>query len=94
MTTTMQALRTGGYEVTRANEIETLEDVKLWIADNDARNGERWKQQGGTNKRVDIRLADGERRLTSIEKRVMWFAGAMALAGAIGGTVVASLIGA
>ena len=58
--------------------IKSLEDVKLWIAAEDAKNKERWtsifQHRDETNEAID-NLGD---RMTTIEKKVVWVSGGAA----------------
>ncbi len=72
---------------TMPDRIEDLDDVKRWIAANDARAEERWKRQQDNNDRAE---AFGH-RLSACERKVMWISGAAAAFGAILGAVGANL---
>ena len=60
-----------------ASEIDSLEDVKLWVADHDG---------AGTQR-------DVVNRLTSLEKKVIWLAAAAAAGGSVAPDVVKLLVG-
>lgn len=75
----------------RPDKIETLENVQHWIYDHDARIDAWWEEQHRRNRSVDDRLDGITKRLSALERRIMWFCGA---ASAIGGIVGALLGGA
>lgn len=76
-----------------AGKIETLEDVKQWIAGTDARSQAFWDAQKGWNHDMERRTDGIQRRLSSLELRVMWLAGFAAAAGGVLGTVLPKVFG-
>lgn len=70
----------------RPEKIETLEDVRLWIADHDGRIDQLWQQQHRINDRT-------ESRVSALERRVIFWAGAAAAAGSILGPLLGRLVG-
>ena len=83
---------------------QNLEDVIRWIVAHDARVNTLWDQQHSWNKEhdaddrryhhaTDLRMDRSEARLSTIERRIAWIAGAASIVGALGGTVIAHLFG-
>jgi len=58
-----------------------LEAIKLWVAEHDGRIEAWWVNQRSWNEKVEERLSDLTIRLSAVEKRMMWFAGAAAATG-------------
>lgn len=75
--------------MTRPDRIESIEDIILWITDHDARIDVFWKNQHNWNKGVDLRFEGSEKRVTILEKKVIFVAG---IAAAIGSGLGAFLI--
>ena len=80
-------------------DIQNLDHIRLWIAHTDAQQGERWEQQWKTNNRLDKRVSEAintlERirdRIDSLERRIAWLAGMAAALGAVGGSLLSSVI--
>jgi len=63
-----------------------LVDGGRWMSEHDGRINTLWKQQHETNKEYGVRL-------TSMEKKVFWFAGFAAAIGAAVPTVIAFILG-
>ena len=76
----------------RPERIETLEDVKIWIADHNGRIDAFWAHQHAWNEGVKKQLVSGERRLTALEKKVMYFSGAAAALGSVVGALLAKAL--
>jgi hypothetical protein len=72
--------------------MEDIEDVKQWIAEHDGKITAFWNQQHDWNKVVDVSFRDIYGRINSLEKKIMWFAGAGAAIGAIVGALLPKLI--
>lgn len=72
---------------------ETLDDVRLWIAEHDGRINAWWRTQKDWNARTDDRLADCARRITVVERRIIYFAGFSAGIGALLGGVLPHFFG-
>ena len=77
----------------RPERIETLHDVKMWIAEHDGRIEAWWDAQREHNRECDAQLLSLERRFTALEKRVVWFAGAAAGLGAVLGPFLKAWLG-
>jgi len=69
-----------------------VEAGKLWIAAHDAKINALWDGQKEWNARHERSMLEVFRRLTAVEKRVVFIAGGMSLAGAIIGTLVSHLL--
>ena len=72
----------------RPERVETLADVKTWIADHDGRIDAYWDAQHALNSDNEERFKALDTRLTSMEKRVIGFSGAAAGIGALVGTLI------
>lgn len=68
-----------------ASQIQTLEDVKLWAVEHDARIDAWWREQFRKNDGVECRMS-------SVERKVMWLAGAAAAIGAFLGVILAGTL--
>lgn len=77
----------------RPTRLESLDDVRLWIADHDGRIDQLWSSQLKWNDKIDLSFLDVNRRLTSLEKRVIYMAGAAAGVGSVAGAVLPYLVG-
>jgi len=55
--------------------------LKLWVAEHDGRIEAWWANQHAWNEKIEERLCDLALRLSAVEKRMMWWAGAAAGAG-------------
>lgn len=73
----------------RPERVDSLEDVKVWIADHDGTTMAWWQAQREWNQRVDRKIADLNVRLTAAERRLIYVAGA---ASALGGSVGAAIL--
>ena len=69
-------------------QLQTLEDVIRWAIEHGTREEVLWENQGDWNERTTTKLASVDRRLTALEKRVIWFTGAAAGVGAMIGTLL------
>jgi hypothetical protein len=74
--------------------LDDTEDIKQWIAGHDARCEELWAHQRGWNEKTEKMIGDCTSRLSSIERKVMFWAGAAAAGGGLLGTIVAKVFGA
>lgn len=70
----------------RNDDLQTLEDIRLWIADHDAKINLLWKQQHDFNERLDSRVS-------VIEKKIVWLTTLAAAGGGVGGQFLAALFG-
>jgi hypothetical protein len=73
--------------------IETIEDVRTWIAEHDGRNNAYWRQQHEWNGIADKKFSETDKRITAVEKRVIFWAGAAATLGALIGSGIGSIGG-
>jgi len=71
---------------------QDLDEVKLWIAEHDGRINAYWETQHTWNERVDSRHQDLYSRISALEKKVMWVAGAAAVLGSLLGTLIPKII--
>jgi hypothetical protein len=76
----------------RPDRVETLEDVKAWIADHDGRIDAWWDAQHQQNRDNEHWKRKIQERLTALEKRVVWISGMAAGSGAGIGTVIVEVI--
>ncbi len=76
----------------RPKRIETLNDMKVWIADHDGRIDAYWEAQHIWNKKIEIEFKDFGLRISSCEKKIMYFAGAAAALGSVVGAFVANTL--
>jgi hypothetical protein len=80
----------------RPTRIETLDDVRQWIADNDGRMDAYWEAQRSFNKRIEgeVKARDAliELRLTAVERRVIYLSGLAAGVGGLIGTLVSGVL--
>jgi putative NADH-flavin reductase len=72
--------------------IEDLEDVKTWIASHDARINAWWESQHELNTKVEGCMKDLETKVSALEKKVMWIAGAASALGAVVGNIVLAVV--
>jgi len=72
----------------RPEKIETVDDIRLWITDHDARIDVWWHDQHEWNKSTEYKMHSLVERLTAVEKRVMWLSGAAAAVGSIIGALL------
>lgn len=73
-------------------KLETVEDVILWVAEHDGRIDAYWEAQHKLNDENADRFIDDESRLTSVEKRVVWFSGFAAAVGSVIGALITALL--
>jgi len=66
-----------------------LNKLDLWVAAHDARIDAYWDAQHNWNAKIDTGASQALSRISSIERKMMWWAGFAAAAG----SVVGSLIG-
>jgi len=65
--------------------LQSLEDVIRWAIQHDTREAVYWENQHDANERQAAKVAGLDRRLTGLEKRVLWLtSGAAALGAALG----------
>lgn len=76
----------------RPENINTIEDIKIWIADHDGRIDAYWDEQHRWNSKMEDVIESIGLRLTSVEKKIMWFAGASAAVGSVVGAFVANTL--
>lgn len=87
-----------------ASRIESLDDVRAWIAEHDGRINAWWESQHQWNAREESRrlAREGELsdridrisdRVHSLERRVVYVAGVMSALGALGGNLILSTFG-
>ena len=67
----------------RPTRIETIDDIKTWIADHDGRIDAYWEAQFKLNDKIEGKFGSLYNRLEALEKRVMWFAGVAAGVGSV-----------
>ena len=77
----------------RPERVDTLDDVKVWIADHDGYITAWWQQQREWNDRVDRKISSVNTRLTSVEKRIIYVAGAASAFGSGLGYLILRLAG-
>ncbi len=66
--------------------LESLEDVKLWIAEHAGQSKALWRAQHELNDKMDTWTMRIELRITALERRVMWITGMAAAVGAVLGS--------
>jgi len=71
------------------NKLETLDDVRMHLAEESGRTEAYWSQQHERNRTFDRWKLDVERRFTALERRVGWICGVTAAVGAVIGSLVA-----
>ena len=71
--------------------LDDIEDIKQWIAGHDARCEESWCHQRSWNEKMDDRVDGVGQRVSAIERKVMFWAGAAAAGGGLVGTIVAKV---
>lgn len=76
----------------RPERIESIEDIKIWIADHDGRIDAWWEQQHGWNRVMEADSRNRDTRLTALEKKVMYFSGASAAFGSVIGALIANAL--
>jgi len=70
-------------------KIQSVEDAATWIHDHDGRIDAWWQQQHALNQDNAMRFQAMEKRIASVESRVIWAAG---LAAGFGATVSGGLM--
>jgi len=75
------------------NDLDTVEDIKLWIAGYAARADEREKALDAAIYRLEARLAAHDGRLSGLEKRVIWLTSLAAGGGGIAGSIISNMVG-
>ena len=81
-----------GYRMPRPEKLEELSDLIAWIHDHDGRIDAYWANQHDWNGKIELRLDRFDVRMTAVEKRIMWFAGAAAATGSLVGAVITKLL--
>lgn len=79
---------------TKMGDVETLDDIRLWIAEFRGRYRERERALEVSMQRIEKRLQDHSSRIASIERKVMWLSGLAAAGGAGVGSVLGQFFGA
>ena len=74
-------------------KVETIDDVKAWIAEHDGRIDAWWYSQHKLNEKMEDRMDCYSRRLHIVEKRMMFWAGAAGAIGAFLGGLIPRLMG-
>jgi len=80
----------------RPTKLDTIDDIKMWIADHDGRIDAYWEAQFKLNDKTEgkfVTFGDNTEgkfaayglRLAAVERRVMWFAGVAAGIGSVVG---------
>jgi hypothetical protein len=75
-------------------KLDSLDDVKHSVIGHHAADKIRWENQKAWNQVFELKVDHLDQRLTSMEKRVMWFSGAAAAIGALLGTLFRGIFGA
>lgn len=75
----------------RPTKVEKIEDILAWIQDHDGRIDAWWEAQHRTNERMESRLDGLSRRMTAVEKKIMWITGAAAAIGSFAAPIVTKL---
>lgn len=75
-----------------AHRIEDLDDVKAWIAGHDGRINAWWEAQHNLNAVEMASLKSLERRMSTLEKRVIWVTAFGAGVGAVIGTLLTAAL--
>ena len=68
------------------SKIETMDDVKQWIARHDGRDDVQWTAQTSFNSDCAHDRRTLHSRVSALERRVMWIAGAASASGALIGS--------
>ena len=71
-----------------SNRLDSLDDVKLWIARHDGRIDAWWEAQHQWNKDKTKLINDLNIRIGQLERRIIWVAGLMSGIGTMIGTTV------
>ncbi len=79
--------------VDRISKVTDLEGMKLWAAEHDGRIDEKWAKQEAQNERCLREFDVMIRRMTAIEKKVMWISGVFAGVGSLLGTLLTRIAG-
>lgn len=69
-------------------KINDLDDVKMWIARHAGRSDAYWKEQHRWNDRQEQDIAHLEKRLSTLERKIMWLSGLAAAGGSSLGTML------
>ena len=70
-----------------------IESIRMWIAEHDGRIEAWWVQQREWNNRMEERMETLTHRVSSVEKRMMWIAGAFAAIGSLAGQLLTGGLG-
>ena len=91
----VEVVEGNGAEMRRAR-LETLDDVKQWIAEHDGRIDAYWEAQHCYKKRIEaearVHYVQVENRLSAVERRVIYLSGLAAGVGALIGTFVSGVL--
>lgn len=75
-------------------DVVDIDSAKVYLADRDARSFENWETQDDTNKRTNRWVRDHEKRITSLEKKVIWLTFLGATMGGSAGQLLPKLMNA
>jgi len=64
-------------------DMDTMEGLRNWAIEHAARTDERWKMQDVFNKHCEKDHVEIRKRMTAVEKKVIWFSGGAAAFGTI-----------
>ncbi len=67
--------------------------MEQWQAEHDGRINAWWEAQHGYNAKNDAMISEYQRRLTGLERKVIFFSGAASAIGAIAGALAGVLLG-
>jgi len=70
-------------------DIDSVDDIKLWIAADEVRR----EGHDKFNDKIEKRVYSLEKRISAVERRIMWISGASAAFGSILGQNLPSLFG-
>ena len=70
----------------RPSRVDSMDDIKTWIADHDGRIDAWWEAQHALNDEL-------EERITKNEKRLIWLMASAAAGGGVAGQIIATLFG-
>ncbi len=79
-------------EVDVPEPVDTPEKVAVWIASNDAQTKAWWEGQRQYNAETAVELATQDKRITALERRLIWAAGAAAGVGGLLGPLLTWVI--
>ena len=79
-------------EDAKAEIFDRLNALETWKAEHGGRCDEKWKRQGAINRALSRRQRSHGRRLTKLERKVIFWTGAAATAGSLVGTTLLRLL--